>query len=378
MAPGGTPPTSLTKEQVAKKRELEEMLHDFVVATSYGRSPTLAGVAQVMRGRGLIIMLATGEVITQINDSSNKKGPIERKVACVRGQDGTFIVGCAGLADEGHTVGLPLSFEELALQNREELKALEMMAMGSPLSARTRLERIQSVRAFEELFRHYLISKFGAYSPHSGSKKNSQWTDWLEANVARIVYRNLAMLGPEVVGKTSLSGLVEGFENVFNHTLNAKLSSTFGGKPNPATKMPDVLAVLGVSCLTCYSRDGCEGICLVCHNKGTGQFPAGFLASVDSPRGNDNVPDDPAFKAFCSDQAMVNQFQLANKSLASKMAAYRNQYPGRQVTMKKTATVAKVVPVARDTYLARFQVMQGFMGVSGLKGEPSIRPYTSS
>jgi hypothetical protein len=378
LAPGSSKLLLLTKEQAAMQKNVAEMLNDFRLATSYGRSPTLAGVAQVLRGgRGLIRITATGAVIAQVNDNSQKKGPIERRVACLQGQDGTFHGGSAGLADGEFTVVLPLSLEEQDLQLREELTALQNTSGGSSLSATTRLARIASVRAFELLFRQYVVSKFGQYSPHAGSKRNSQWTDWLETQVARLIFWNVVMMEPEVDGQQSLSGLVDRFESVFNHTGNGKLSSNFGGKPNPTTQMVDVLAILAVSCLTCHSREGCEGVCLSCHNSGRCPFPVGFLSSADSPRGGDKVPDDHAFRTFCGDPAMVAQFQLANKSVANKMAAYRSQYPGRQITMKQ-ATTAKVVPVARDAFLERFKVMQGVMGVSGLKGEFSIRPAPST
>jgi hypothetical protein len=372
--------SGLTKQAVAEAAALAaraaraaELIADFEKVTLRGRV-TVAMVARALASPngGLMRQTAVGSVIVQHNDSSNRKGPVVREVQVIRGTNGLPVGARTGLASGDHTMVFPLSMEEVRLMFEQEIAALACSDNASLLSPRIRLERIQSIQAFEKLLMAYLQSLFGPFSPYAGSRNHSQWGNWIEVMITMWMFWNAIMLADEVSGVKSLSSLVTGFNQAFNNSGSQALSSAHGGKTATQTLMVDVLAILAVSCMACHRREASENLCLSCHNSGSVPFPGGFHASIDS-RGED-VPDDQDFTTFCQDPVMVAQYNLTRfSSLKQKVAAYRVSYPGRPIHMQKVST-GKAAPLSRDVFLAMLRDKQGYIGVSGLQGDAPVRP----
>jgi hypothetical protein len=360
--------TGLTKVAAAEAAALaanaaraDRLTKDFKNVTARGNRVTIPMLVRVLYdnvGGGLVRTTAVGSVIVQTIDNSNRKGMVVRLVTVLRGNDGAPVGESTGLASADHTVVFPLSMDEIRLMFLQEISALTHSAEGSPLSSATRLERIHSIQAFELLLMPYLRSQFGPFSPHAGSRKNNQWGDWIEAMITMWMFWNINMLAPAVTGEKSLGGLVSGFNQAFNNSGSQALSSAFGGKTNPQTLMVDILKVLAVCCMVCYSKEASENLCLACHNSGKCPFPGGFHTSADA-RGED-APDDKDFTLFCKDPAMVAQYQLTRSSIKQKMVAYRAAYPGKPIHMHK-APAGKVVQLSRDVFLAMLKDKQGYI-----------------
>jgi hypothetical protein len=220
-------------------------------------------------------------------------------------------------------------------------------------------------------------SLLGDHSPHAHSTNSCQWTDWVLVSLAFLVLWNRAMVAKS--SERPFGSLLTDFNKVLD-VGTAYLSSRTGEKLSREIRFPSVGVILRLSCNVCLSPEGAEGLCLICHVTGKMVIDPAFLGSVGAGAGAGTKTPQPALTAHA--RLWIDSVAGQAAPPRGKIAAYVAAHPGRAAHEKAPVVVKAAKAVRSDltseSFGALLAAKQQFIGVSGLKGRPPVRPVAAS